>query len=359
MASAQKSSQKTLMKVDWNPNIVTHLHPLDRIETNLRRVMLHTADAVGVIKMAEEFTRTYQRAREMAGKRALLAYRLDLAAQPAPKELNLMAPMQLGGLPDLVDSINGSAMHAIHQGIKPDLKALVNRYWPNNQITGQPLKFLCQLDLFQWMAVIHFLTFESWAEKDEARSNEDYYWFSGAGGRRMFEWPHRLQVWFDPDFRESYFGANAFMLVEGGPLWEKDAFAREEVVAAIAEKNREAEAVNYVCQQTLPRLQLLTPKLGFDIEQPENGRNPISDRLRDQLDSDPLFCGDAEITVFGRASSQQEPVRFLNPYPNHPHRLTPFLCWGSQEHDITYQIYAALKTFQNQWVECKVDSSCT
>jgi hypothetical protein len=106
-------------------------------------------------------------------------------------------------------------------------------------------------------------------------------------------------------------------------------------------------------------LQLLTPKLGFDIEQPENGRNPISDRLRDQLDSDPLFCGNAEITLFGRASSQQEPVRFLSPYPGHPHRLTPFLCWGSQEHDITYQIYAALKTFQNQWVECKVDSSCT
>jgi hypothetical protein len=48
MASAQKSSQKTLMKVDWNPNIVTQLHPLDRIETNLRRVMLHTADAVGL-----------------------------------------------------------------------------------------------------------------------------------------------------------------------------------------------------------------------------------------------------------------------------------------------------------------------
>jgi len=79
-----------------------------------------------------------------------------------------MAPMQLGGLPDLVNSINGSAMHAIHQGIKPDLKALVNRHWPNNQITGQPLKFLCQIDVFQWMAVIHFLTFESWAEKGEA-----------------------------------------------------------------------------------------------------------------------------------------------------------------------------------------------
>ena len=161
MASAQKSGQKTLMKVDWNPNIVTRLHPLDRIETNLRRVMLHTDDAVGAIKMAEEFTRTYQQARKKAGKRALLAYRLDLAAQPAPKDLNPMAPMQLGGLPDLVDSINGSAMHAIHQGIKPDLRALVNRYWPNNQITGQPLKFLCQLDVFQWMAVIHFLTFES------------------------------------------------------------------------------------------------------------------------------------------------------------------------------------------------------
>lgn len=116
MASAQKSGQKTLMKVDWNPNIVTRLHPLDRIETNLRRVMLHTDDAVGAIKMAEEFTRTYQQARKKAGKRALLAYRLDLAAQPAPKDLNPMAPMQLGGLPDLVDSINGSAMHAIHQG---------------------------------------------------------------------------------------------------------------------------------------------------------------------------------------------------------------------------------------------------
>jgi hypothetical protein len=347
------------MKIDWNPNIVTELHPIDGIKENLRRAMPHADNADGMVKMSEKFTQMYQRAREKAGGKAILAYRLDLEAQPAPKDLNPLAPMQLGGLPDLVNSINGSAMHATHQGLKPDLKTLVNRYWPINQITGQPLKFLCQLDVFQWMAVIHYLTFESWADKDEARSNEDYYWFSGAGGRRMFEWPHRLQVWFDPDFREGYLGANAFMLAEGDPLWKKDVFPREEIVAAIVEKSKEAEAVNYACQQTLPRSQLLPPKLGFDIEEPEKGRSPISDRLRDTLDNDPLFSGNAEITLFGRASSQQEPVRFINPYPHHPHRLTPFLCWGSQAHDVTYQIYAALKTFQSQWIECKVDSSCT
>ncbi len=56
------------MKVDWNPNIVTRLHPLDRIETNLRRVMLHTDDAVGAIKMAESLPGRTSRLEKRLGK---------------------------------------------------------------------------------------------------------------------------------------------------------------------------------------------------------------------------------------------------------------------------------------------------
>ena len=260
--------------------------------------------------------------------------------------------MQLGGLPDLTDAINHSAAYALHQNQKPDVKEMVNRHWPMNQMTGQPLRFLCQLDVYYWMVVIHLLTFERWGDEQQ-QGRDHHYWFSGTGGHRLLQWRHRLQVWYDPDFREGFLGANAFMLAADDVLPRADVFPREEIVAAIGKKNAEANQVNCACGEELPRLQLAPPTLGFDVEEKENGLSHISDRLRDKLEGNPMFDGTAEITLFGRASSQQEPRRFINPFPEHPHRLTPFLCWNSRAHDITYQIYAALKTFSNRWIECE------
>jgi len=154
---------------------------------------------------------------------------------------------------------------------------------------------------------------------------------------------HRLQVWLIP-IQGKLFRGHAFMLVEGDRCGKRTPFrARKSWQRSPRRTGRprpSAMPASKRCRGCSSWLQAW-----FDIEQPESGRNPISDRLRDHLDRDPLFCGNAEITLFGRASSSRN-LCVPQPYPGHPHRLTPFLCWGSQEHDITYQIYAALKHFK-------------
>ncbi len=346
------------MNLDWNPNIIQQLHPVSSIAEQLRQHALIDRQAPNLVKMADDFTLAYNAARSVVKNKAALAFRLDLAATPAPVELDPTAPMQIGGLPDLAGAINSSAAYAVHEKRTPSLEKLVDVYWPVNQITGQPLKFLCQLDVYDWMVVIHHLTRESWGDQLHD-SSSPYNWFSAAGGHKLLQYPHRFQVWFDPDFQESMLGANAFILVTNDLAPEQEVFSRAEIIEAVRQKNDEANKVDYATAEALPRLQLAPPTLGFDVEVRENGLSYIADKPYDKLQDNPVCSSRADIQLFGKASSQQEPRRFINPYPHHPHRMTPFLCWHSRAHDVTHQIYATFKTFCYQWVECKVDSSCT
>ena len=346
------------MNLDWNPNIIQQLHPVSSITEQLRRHALIDRQAPNLVKMADDFTLAYNAARSVVKSKAALAFRLDLTAKPAPADLDLTAPMQIGGLPDLAGAINSSAAYVVHQKRAPSLEKLVDSYWPLNQITGQPLKFLCQLDIYDWMVVAHCLTHERWGDPLQG-ADAPYNWFSAAGGHKLLQYPHRLQVWYDPDFQESMLGANAFILVTDDLAPEQEVFSRAEILEAVRRKNEEANKVEYATGEALPRLQLAPPTLGFDVEYRENGLSYLTDKLHDKLQDAPIFSSRAEIQLFGKASSQQEPRRFISPYPFHPHRLTPFLCRHSQAHDVTYQLYAAFKTYSFRWVECKVDSSCT
>lgn len=107
------------MNLDWNPNIIQQLHPVSSIAEQLRQHALIDRQAPNLVKMADDFTLAYNAARSVVKNKAALAFRLDLAATPAPVELDPTAPMQIGGLPDLAGAINSSAAYAVHEKRTP------------------------------------------------------------------------------------------------------------------------------------------------------------------------------------------------------------------------------------------------
>ncbi len=59
--------------LDWNPNIVRQLRPIQEAGEKLRRAALGETGVPDVIAMAQEFTTTYDKARELAGPKMSMA----------------------------------------------------------------------------------------------------------------------------------------------------------------------------------------------------------------------------------------------------------------------------------------------
>jgi hypothetical protein len=220
------------------------------------------------------------------------------------------------------------------------------------------MKFLCSLNIYDWLKTIHYATGEYWGGKD------DYKLFSAVGNRNVVQYENTLRIWFDPDFNDTYLSADSQILV----VWEnmfKDnpVYSEADINAAVNRKQIEAESVERATPYKIPFTHLGEPEIAFDLESKagaDYGWQGVSDSKGEKLWDHPLFSSDnAELTVLGRPSSQQTERRFINPFPGKPHRLTPFLHWHHAQSDITYQLYAATKTFQHDWIEGKIDASCT
>ena len=127
------------MKLDWNPNIVTKLNAIEPDELAYLDAV-HCQKTQGSIpedgvppyyrKMVDEFVTKYADAMALVGNKAPLAFRLSCEAIPVLKNTPLTAPMQIGGLPDLANTVNTMANYQEHLGKKPDLEAIIRQLWP-------------------------------------------------------------------------------------------------------------------------------------------------------------------------------------------------------------------------------------
>lgn len=343
------------MQLDWNPNIITGEFNWEQLKRHAEgQSYRKNVNAPGLLEKGHLLMEKYAEAKKLAGKRAVLAFKLNLFESKVP------TGSHLGGIPDLFNLANDAAENAAYNFKEkrlaklPTLHEIIERLWPKSH-DGTPLLFLGTFELFDWMQVIHQLTGKPW--KDSSRE----FSCSAGGNHRMFEYPHRQHVWFDPDFGCPYLASNAAVFIEHEPLNKTETYSRQQVAETATQIKEQAGKVKRACGYEVPNIFLGEPKLGFDIESTPADKLTVSDSVHDRLWEHPLFASEGVITAFGKPSSQQTEQRYINPYPFHPHRMTPFLSWHNEEHDITYQLYASFKTFsfRVQWVEAKIDSSCT
>ncbi len=348
----------------------------------------------------EQFKTTYGRAKQLAGDKAKLIYRLDLATENLPTD-DIYAS-KIGGVPDLcaTDSIGRFMDNKKYQHDRtvaynfPTVSQFVADNWPRCPVCFRPMRFLAQINIWDWLAVLHQLTAQAGKKKDRFRKEQmvsalgDGYLLFGHGVSSLAG--KHLTIWHCASFcsfgcyqkalcRWSNNGRSALESTKSIRQFEAYNFGKPS--SPIAKSNQAidmfgegypwtiSEYIQAVNEFIAGETKIETWTAGNDI--PSSCRNIKHGSIKDdsfptllnpnlitdakigfdladedynnEAPDDPIFHSNSDFVLFGRGRSQQEPLQPLcaNSYFG-PHRMAPIICYDEPDNDLTHQIYSCL-----------------
>lgn len=345
-----------------------------------------------------QFRAGYEEARRIVGQKPRLIYRLDLATKDlSGDDINAS---KIGGLPDL-GGTGGIDKYRIGSTSKfsfPTVDQFVAKNWPHCPVCLRPMRFLAQINIWDWIIVIHQLT----AQIDKGNIKPSWNnWYSGLGdGYSLFKYgvsdlvKKRLMIWhcasscspglhsrvqcqwsndglaaIDEDKRTSELGtsleiASASELPAPGQIVDMfgraypwtineyrlavDRFVKSQTVLQIHLRDRKTRFLRAIDHNSkedgdypiiIPPKLIADAKIGFDL----------ADR---EAPDDPIFNPESDFILFGEGRSQQDPYSPFCPSSYYgPHRMAPVIAYDEPGRDLTHQLYSCITCGSDEYGE--------
>jgi hypothetical protein len=345
-----------------------------------------------------QFESAYGKARQMIGDKPRLVYRLDLITEKMVRD-NIHAS-KIGGVPDLggTASLGRYRDNDTKKYNFPSVDEFVAFYWPRCPVCGRPMRFAAQINVWDWITVLHEITavkgesscrpqWESWRSGLGTSYSLFQYGVLGLAGKHLMVWhcvssctfglfpvaqcqwannslaafvrnnahvEERTEVDISPTTKTLVASHVLDMFGEPFP-WTIGEYI--EAVGRFAQGETKTEI--YSGQDAEKKLQhscsidhrpddegcylsiMIEPQL---IRDTNIGFDPIdlNYSFKDHPE-DPLFDSDSDFVMFGEGQSQQEPRRPFCPNSfSGPHPMAAALTYSDPKEDLRHQVYSCL-----------------
>jgi hypothetical protein len=371
-----------------------------------------------------QFVLAHDKARRIIGPKPRLAYRLDLETEDL--KTDQLYASKIGGRPDLcaTESIGRYLLKGSSDKFEfPTVGQFVAKNWPRCPVCLRPMRFLAQINLWDWFTVIHQLTGHE-EEKGHGRCWERWhsalgygqtllqYGLSQLAGKHLMIWhcssscsfglesrvrcqwsnnglialsrkkmlrKLEIRLWHAKPAIPAPTSDQAIDMFGDGFPWTiaeycraVDSFAEGETrlqINGAFERNERDENpgfVRVVKHGQVSRADypiILSPSKR--IVDAKIGFDP-DDMSYEDWPGNPIFHAKSAFVLFGTGRSQQEPRNPFCPEPyGGAHRMAPLIAYDEPEQDLTHQIYTCLACGSapyggfNNSFPGVLDSSCT
>lgn len=278
-----------------------------------------------------------------------------------------LSDSKIGGIPDLRNELHfmsalrrmRSANGISNEADGLDMSIIVRKAWPVCGACQEPMQFLAQIDMQNWLLPI-------WLATNYQQGGEYPYICSGLGLDRVVN-PgfhiYKRQLWsfFVCAYASEHFcnpNYDAHLKFCRTYKEDKRECSEERFLSIFADAGFSEQNA---CDAPMRGKKIIGLELQFDLDYHTYLPNKVSDRLHKLIDAHPELFGSYadEYAMFGEPRSQQMPKRYWA-QSGSPRRLTPVINYNHSERDMTYQLYYDLVHTDHGFEAFgKVDASCT
>lgn len=413
------------MHVELNPNIVKKTRSIRKEKPFRSFSFINITDSSGkylkVLQHMRDIKQAHAEAKKLAQKFPI-AFRLEPVVEIMKRD-NIHVE-KFGGIPNLqwffsviectpkkeVDKYSDACGKNIKHKMKPNFPTVdkfIDKKWPRCKCCNQPMKFIAQLELQDWLIAIHELTLITktkwssysgfghtypltnlypfyinkylfffcdnghWDEPnsdalcmiEHIRSRVPEEWDESLGPKDMYRFHKGMQEQNDAKIEKGKTCGT-----HDSPPWTDKEF----IVAArkfirkhkLLRGNRK-----YDISTPIVKRKVIGYNIRFDLEADhskmkyDTPESALYDKLNYYNEEYPLFSSKGDFQLFGAPKSQQTEKRYMC-QNSHPivHRMNPLISWNDEEHDLTNQFYGCMKCLwfeSNDIIFGKMDTSCT